>query len=203
MGDEVLSWARKRAATLDNTSDQRAHSKKEVGFSFVMAPDERPVNILKVVDQPGIQLTVRTVPTDEHEATVLGMDEADYRAMVDEITLELVTRVGPTTVVAERIVSERGAPADKNGDEIPVGAFIATGISAAALTESSFVEAVNMLRRGTVIAQTLIRKHVRLEDARRGRVSHPEDISADLSVAASSSVASTLDAGPTSEGPPS
>lgn len=191
MGEEVLRWSRKRATTTDNTTAQRAHvggADVQVAFSFVMSADgDRPVNVLKVVGDPMLQLSGVVVPGGAHAESVRGMSESAYREMIDEITLEIVSRVGPTALVAERVVAERGRHKDQDGDEIPVGVLIIFKLRASeSLTESEFIETVNQARRGIIITQTLIRKHVRLEDERKGR-SATLDVASGLSVIAAAS----------------
>ncbi len=184
ISSSIHDWVKRGMTISDKTAQFRAKT-PEISFVLVLEAGAK-VTVTKAKDVDALQVSGRVTPSEVHAASIYGMEDDDYHAMKDEIRLELV-KFGVGAVIAERLVPGRGAEVDGDGDEIPEGVFIAEVTPISAFSPDSLATAVNSIRRGIAIAQVVIRKHVRLEDARRGRPTKPANIAPELSVVASTS----------------
>ncbi|MDA1004785.1 MAG: hypothetical protein O3B31_15785, partial [Chloroflexi bacterium] len=161
MGNEIFDWMKRRVIVTDSTTEARAKDKR-ISFAYIFDRGSRPVTVIKADESSLIQVSTRVTPSEEHAASIRGMDEPDYRAMQDDVSLELV-KSGIGFIVAERIIPERGEERDEDGDEIQTGVFMAIQVPSGTLTRADFIESVNVVRRALAITQVVLRKHVRIE----------------------------------------
>ncbi len=200
LGDEILAWLRKRASITDNTRQmsQKANGAVDISFSFTIA-DERPVTILKVANSQGIQLSARIQPSAEHARAIEGMEDAERKAMQDDVQLELVKFGIP--IVATGHLAELTGEAD--GGDGGFGVLIGSALRVQQLSEADFVEQIDRVRRAIVVAQVLLRKHIRLASDRRGQPAPPAEDAIPPALATVPAATSTPPVPNTSEPQPS
>ena len=176
LANGILGWMRDRVTVTDHTAEV-ARSNPELSFNLsIEALDKRHITVAKVKGSASVQLSARIVPSGVHEPVIRAMTDSEYREMQDEISVELV-KIGVQVVITSRILADRGRATDDQGNELPVGVFIGEQIPVATLTLGEFINSLNSMRRGTAIAQALVRKHVRTTSGRLGQAIAPDPTS--------------------------
>jgi len=151
LGDEIHGWLRQFGCQLQDNPG------KGVSFNFAATDrnTNRPVNVAKVIGEPGLLLTGKVIFDVSHVSVARDMTEDEMENLRGDLGLEMARSPLPISFNATNVIEE--------GVTVQHPMLINES-----MTQSQFMERFGRVSAAMMLVTVLMRRHIRMAQKRMG-----------------------------------